>query len=146
MTYGVVLWTLLPQGLSIRWFLKKLGLAGREEAEEAYGRIVAETMANRASLEELEKLQTEIVLPKHVRDELADKIRAEVSDLERQRHQLHEEHGARLEDQLSKAKLRLLAARQNAVRRAEEMGLVSGETARDLIARDQEEYGNSSED
>ena len=146
MTYGVVLWTLLPQGLSIGWFLKKLGLAGREEAEEAYGRIVAETMANRAGLDELEKLQAEIVLPKHVHDELADKIRAEISDLERQRRELHAEYGAMLEDQLRKAKLRLLAARQNAVRRAEEMGLVSGDTARDLIARDQEEYGNSSED
>ena len=146
MTYGVVLWTLLPQGLSIGWFLKRLGLAGREEAEEAYGRIVAETMANRASLDELARLEAEIVLPKHVHDELAEKIQAEISDLERQRYELHQEHGAMLEDQLSKAKLRLLAARHNAVRRAEEMGLVSGDTARDLIARDQEEYGNSSED
>lgn len=146
MTYGVVIWTLLPQGLTIGWLLKKLGLAGRGEAEEEYGRVVAEMMANRAGLEELDRLRTQIVLPENVHDDLIKKLLEENTDLETQRRELHEKYGSMLHEQLRKAKLRVLAARANAYRQADEMGLVSGSTVRWLSEKDLEDYGSSQDE
>ncbi len=146
MTYGVVLWTLLPQGLSIGWILRRLGLAGREESEEAYGRIVAETMANRAGLDELHALETEVMLPPQVHRELEESIRRDITTLEQQRTELHQQYGSMAENQLRRAKLRILAARHNAIREAEEMGLVSGDVVRELNEKNQEEYGERAED
>jgi len=141
MTYGVVLWTLLPQGLSIGWLLNRLGLAGRAEAEEEYGRVVAQIMADRAALDELTKLETESILPRHLVDTLSDRLWFEIDELEQKRHELHEQYGEMVEGLLKRARRRMLAARHNAIRRAQEMGLISDTTTRDLQEENIRRYG-----
>jgi septal ring factor EnvC (AmiA/AmiB activator) len=74
-------------------------------------------------------------------NELAAKIRADVSKLEKDLEDIQEQHGEMLEEQRREARLRLLAAQINAVRRAADIGVASEETVRELLTRLYERYG-----
>lgn len=146
MTYAVVLWTLLPQGLSMGWILKKLGLAGKEEGPEEYGRVVTRLLSNRAGLKELDKLRSESVVSRRVYDELFEHLSARIGELEQHLEKVHEEYGAMTNEERREVKLRILAARSNAIRDALESGIISESAARELQEDNLDEYSEKAPD
>lgn len=146
MTYGVVLWTLLAQGLTMSWLLRKLGLAGREEAGEEYGRIATQLLANRASLAEIDQLRRERLVSPRVLSDLEAELRTETEKLEEELEDVQDRSGDVLQEQKREACLRLQAAQHNAIRESFESGLVSSATARELETENARRYGERDEE
>lgn len=65
MTFGVVLFSLLVQGLSMDWVLRRLGILERGPAQLEYERRHARAMASRAGQDHLEKLRGAGLLSPH---------------------------------------------------------------------------------
>jgi CPA1 family monovalent cation:H+ antiporter len=68
MTFGVVLFSLLVQGLSMDWVLRRLGIIERGPAQMEYERRHARAMASRAGRDHLEKLRRAGLLSSHTWD------------------------------------------------------------------------------
>jgi monovalent cation:H+ antiporter, CPA1 family len=66
MTFGVVLFTLLVQGLSMDWLVKKMQLINRAESQDEYERRHARFVANRSASDHLEKMSQEGLLSAHI--------------------------------------------------------------------------------
>lgn len=83
MVFGVVLFSLIGQGLSMSPLLKKLGLVSQPaEALEAYQRLKARLLMGRQALEQLEKMsQRGAVLP-WVAEKVRSDLTREVSEAE----------------------------------------------------------------
>jgi CPA1 family monovalent cation:H+ antiporter len=145
MTYGVVLWTILPQGLSMGWFLKKLGLAGAREVSDDYGRIVTQLLADRAALKEIENMGEEHTISRRIYAEITTDLRMEIASLEQQLEDMQEGMAEMTAEQRREAYRRLIAAQQNAMRHAWETGIASDDTISELIARLYERYNINEE-
>jgi CPA1 family monovalent cation:H+ antiporter len=70
MAFGVVLFTLLVQGLSMRPFIRKMGLITRRENQDEYERRHARSVMSKAAYERLETMQRNGILSEHVWDSL----------------------------------------------------------------------------
>ena len=66
MSFGVVLFTLLVQGLSMEPFVKRLQLIRRSDIQESYERRHARFVANRSASDHLEKMSRQGLLSTHV--------------------------------------------------------------------------------
>lgn len=140
MTYAVVLWTLLPQGLSMGWVFRRLGLAGREAAGEEYGKLVSRLLADRAGLAELHKLREQGIVSQRVYTQISEKTQTRMNETEAKLDRLQDEYGQMASEQMKRAKLRMLAAQQNAVRDAADVGIASESAARELIDEFYQQY------
>lgn len=145
MTYGVVLFTLLPQGLSIGLVLERMGLVGREEAGKDYERVVTMHQAKVAGMAELEKMREEGLASQRLYLEFAQRARTEIQETAKDLEECQEEHGEMMEEQRREIRHRLLAAQQNAIRQALLSGVASDDTARELISQLYLEYGDQGE-
>lgn len=141
MTYGIVLFTLLPQGLSISWMLKRMELVGEEETGREYERLATLHQARLPGMAELEKMRVEGLVPQRIYDEFAHKMKTEVQETERALDKCQQERGEMLEEQMREVRQHLLAAQQNAIRQAMLSAVTSDVTARELLADLYEEYG-----
>jgi CPA1 family monovalent cation:H+ antiporter len=61
--FGVVLFTLLVQGLSMQWVIKKLGLIGDQPLYQIYSELLARKVALQRVLDYLKKLEPTTVVP-----------------------------------------------------------------------------------
>lgn len=125
MTFGVVLFTLLVQGLTIERLIRRLGLAEKSEAALDQQRGQARLYANRAAQRELARLRDEGILfgdlwsamDKHYDTEI------ETSREQLRRHlQIHPELEA---DMYLTARVDALRAERQALQDAARRGLIS---------------------
>lgn len=65
MTFAVVLFTLLTQGMTMEWLMRRLGIIRRIEAQEEYEKRHARALAARAAYEHLERLHQEGLISSH---------------------------------------------------------------------------------
>ena len=65
MTFGVVIFTLLVQGLSIGTLVRKLGISERSSVKEEYERRHARAIANQASYEHIEQMRQSGLISEH---------------------------------------------------------------------------------
>lgn len=65
MTFGVALFTLLVQGFSMDWFIKRLKLVQRSEMQDEYDRRHARFVAARASRDHLQKMYRRGLISEH---------------------------------------------------------------------------------
>jgi CPA1 family monovalent cation:H+ antiporter len=70
MAFGVVLFTLLVQGLTMRPLIRKMGLIKRRENQDEYERRHARSVMSKAAYERLETLQRNGILSEHVWESL----------------------------------------------------------------------------
>jgi len=70
MAFGVVLFTLLFQGLTMRPLIRKMGLIKRWENQDEYERRHARSVMSRAAYERLETMQSNGILSEHVWESL----------------------------------------------------------------------------
>ena len=135
MTFGVVLFTLLVQGTTIKWLLSKVGLTGTSESVIEHERRQGRVLAARAGRRELERLRGEGVLQAAVWSSLNELYDGELDSV-RSSLGLHFQANPELETEtFLKLRHDLLNAERTGLRDAVRSGLVSEEAA-DEIATD----------
>ena len=134
MTFGVVLFTLLVQGLTIERLIKRLGLAAKPVERVEQQRRQARIYAQQAGLDELERLHNQGVLFRDLYEAMADLYKGELaSDAEELRDHLR--RYPELEtDMYIQARTDTLRAERSALQDAARRGLIAEDVLRDLSA------------
>jgi len=81
MAFGVVLFTLLVQGITMKPFITRMGLIETSKAQTEYESLNARAVLARTSYKQLETMHQDGLLSKHVWDMLADPIKKHTSTL-----------------------------------------------------------------
>jgi len=132
MTFGVVLFSLVVQGLSVELFIKRSSIIRREPVVEDYEEKLGRAIAVKEGIREIRKL----LESGEIADEIAKKIRAELEGeadrLSKEIAILTREDVIKLQEK-AKVKRRVLLAQRSAVHRAMVRGIISEHIARKLI-------------
>ncbi len=137
MTFGVVAFSIVVQGLSVtpvmRWLGVKLG------DEDEYDRTRVRQMALAAASTELDGLRKAHFVSVPVYERLRSELNQDQEDVEGRVKQLHaeDESWAKEEERVTRA--RLFGAEKTAIQRALRDGLISHHTAEEMAARADEE-------
>jgi len=135
MAFGVVLFTLLAQGTTIQFLLKRLGLVERSrrriEREMRLGRL----FTTQAGLRQLERLHREGLLTDEMWAGLREDYRHAREQLVEEMHQLFIEHAELEREMLLQARREALQAERGALEDALRRGLLS-ETTYEELRRD----------
>lgn len=140
MTYGVVLSSLLVQGLTVEGIIKKLGLTSARQGERYYQQLLGENMSIHAACAELEKTAAQGLLTTGIVEQERTRLRNRQQELEKELAQIHVHQGHIAAAETKKARLISLMAQRNALKDAEASGIVTTEAAAEIIARLEEEY------
>ncbi len=140
MSFSIVLWTLIVQGITIKPLMSSLGIGGiRKETEQAYEVSLAESMGARVALESIERMYKSGLLSNEDRDQM-DLIyinRLQLAESDMRHHALDSKiHSQRLES----ARRELLMDQMTTIREAERSGLLSGAVARKALKTLDEEF------
>jgi len=133
LTFGVVLFSLLGQGLTIGPLLRRLGLTEKKTAVSDQQRLASETLACRAGLDEMERLAKKGVLPRAICETVAGDYRTRMGQIEEQVAELHLSSRDLLEQQLREARRLALLAEKTALQEAEREGLVDEEQLQPMM-------------
>ena len=132
LTFGVVLISLLGQGLTMTSLLKRLGLVGKQRGRDEYERRTGELMAAQAALDELSSMfARRIVTPavhERVRQTYVERIAAIESDL----RELHEQQTDIAQQEARALQKHLLAVEKHTIHTAYKDGLVDRDTFAEL--------------
>jgi CPA1 family monovalent cation:H+ antiporter len=82
-TFGVVLFSLLVQGVTVAPLLKRLGLGIHSSQETEFHRLASERLAVQAALHELEQLWVRELFPEWTIKALVEEYRDRLADVER---------------------------------------------------------------
>jgi CPA1 family monovalent cation:H+ antiporter len=135
LAFGVVLFSLLAQGLSIGPLLKWLGLTqGRSEAAD-YQRLAGEITACQAAIREVDRMQASGLFSRPVAEEVKKDYTKRREELETQIEALHLSDEALKERQTGEARRVALLAEKSALLDAQRNGLLDEADYRELIER-----------
>ncbi len=81
--FGIVLLSLVGQGLSLPWFVQRLKLSHRSESQQQIEELQAQLMTAKAAQDELDSLLKSGVLPKAVYEEMRSTYQVRVAAAER---------------------------------------------------------------
>jgi CPA1 family monovalent cation:H+ antiporter len=122
LVFGAVLFSLVVQGLSLPWLVKRLKLSRVSDIMQQAGELQIQLIASKAAQDELDRLLKSGVLPKAVYEELWASYQARVAKSERVLRDLYNQHRAgQLESDrsgLDAIRRRLLLAEKGAVNNA----------------------------
>ena len=137
MTFGVVAFSIVVQGLTITPLMGKLGIEAGEEDE--YDRTRVRQMAVAAALEELERLRATHQLTPPTYRRLHEELEQDQVQVEDRIKELHQEDAFWAEEEERVARSRLIRAERTAIQRAANDGLISHHTAEEMAAHADEE-------
>lgn len=83
LVFGTVLFSLVGQGLSLPWLIKRLKISSVSEVTEQSGKLQVQLIAAKAAQDELDSLLKSGVLPKAIYEELWASYQARVAESER---------------------------------------------------------------
>lgn len=118
LVFGAVLFSLVGQGLSLPWLVKRLKISRVSDGMEQAGTLQIQLIAAKAAQDELDSLLKSGVLPKAVYEELWASYQARVAESERVLRDFHNQHrGGQKSDRsgLDAIRRRLLLAEKGAV-------------------------------
>ena len=119
LVFGAVLFSLVGQGLSLPWLVKRLKISRVSDVMQEAGQLQIQLIASKAAQDELDSLLKAGVLPKAVYEELWASYQARVAQSERVLRDLYNQHRAgQLEGDrsgLDTIRRRLLLAEKGAV-------------------------------
>ncbi|MEG4456403.1 sodium:proton antiporter [Microcoleus sp. N9_A1] len=119
LVFGAVLFSLVGQGLSLPWLVKRLKISRVSDVMQEAGQLQIQLIASKAAQDELDSLLKAGVLPKAVYEELWASYQARVAHSERVLRDLYNQHRAgQLEGDrsgLDTIRRRLLLAEKGAV-------------------------------
>lgn len=133
MTFGVVLFTLLGQGLSMDPLIKRLGLIERSEAQIEYERRHARALAARAGVDHLSRLHRDGLISSHTWEELNPILRERVEALTNAVQEvLHEDPELEREEFVT-SRREMLRAQRSTLASLRRTGVISDESYEDLV-------------
>lgn len=133
MTFGVVLFSLVLQGLSLELILRGSPLVRKHELRLAYEEKLARAIANKAARREIERMLEEGEVSRKVGEEVISALEGEAERLAREIAQLVEKDLGIQKEERFTALRRSLEAQKSAVREAVVRGLISEEVARRVV-------------
>lgn len=131
LTFGVVLFSLLAQGLTVGPLLQRLGLTGRKRETE-YRHLAGQLLGARAALAELERLRQRGLVSRALCEPLTQENQERIEHLEGQIAQLHVDNETLVEQQSRELRSRLLAAEKSAIQDARRNGVLNDDELRHL--------------
>jgi len=130
--FGVVAFSLLAQGLTIRPLLERLGLVERTEIAAQYERELGRSISIRAALEELESLHDSGEISEVLYEDLREGLEAQRGEVRQRLSDYFGQHDVIRRSQSLTAQRRILSAQRSAIGDAFRRGLLSEHTFRDL--------------
>jgi CPA1 family monovalent cation:H+ antiporter len=138
MTFGVVAFSIIVQGLTVKPLIRLLGIGTGRESD--YDRAKVRQMGLASAQEELERLASEHLIStavhERLRASLAERMEASASEL----RDLTAADPGLSGEETRLARLRLVAAEKGAVQRAANDGLITAQTAERMLATLDERY------
>jgi CPA1 family monovalent cation:H+ antiporter len=132
MAFGVILFTLLAQGTTIRFLLERLGLAERPPYQKAREMRLGRLFAARSGLRRLEQLHREGLLPEEMWIGLREDYHQAQTRLTDEINQLFAEHPELEREMLLQARREALRAERGALGDALRRGLLSEQVYEEL--------------
>lgn len=126
--FGVVLLSLLGQGLTFRPLLTRLGLTGPGEEVRRFEDVYARGLALRSSLDELETMRRRGEIAAPVYEALRDELGNDLEQIEDRMREIALDSDAARARQIQRTARRLAAAQRAAIRDAIRRGIISQET------------------
>lgn len=135
MTFGVVLLSILVQGLSMSWLLRKLGVAGGVSLDRrAYERERGGLRAAIAAVDELAAVERERTAGAALRERLRLEYRARIEAAEKRIDDLHLAEATLRDEDEKSCRRRLLVAERDAVIQAAHKGMVGADVLHELLS------------
>lgn len=136
MVFGVVLFSLIPQGLSISWFLKILNLGQSLSPElNRYQFLKAKLRTAKGALESLFTLQNQGEVMTPVAKELREELEAEIEEAQNELEELHVSNEVILLEDKVETKTQLLKQRKVMLEELASKGAISNDTENELGAQ-----------
>ncbi len=132
LTFGVVLFTLLAQGLTIRTVMERLGLLATETSRHDYEMSTGELQATEAALRELAALRRADLVDQDIAARLEGEYAGRRRELRERLATLSQGTAPEREQEVA-AMRRLLQVERDAVRQAHARGVLSYATERELV-------------
>lgn len=133
LTFGVVLLSLLVQGLTMKPLLRQLKLTRLESKRADHGRLASQILAGEAALEELERLKKRKVLSSITYERLVNEYREKLKQLRNEIDILTLADESLKQAQEKEARRMALLMEKSTLREAERNGLLEEEDLQDLI-------------
>jgi Na+:H+ antiporter len=130
-TFGVVAFSLIVQGLTIKPLLRVLGLCATTESE--YDRAKVRQIALASARGELDELLSSHVVSAPLHAQLRQELDSSLAQAEAHIAEMYTEDTARAHGEIRTARTRLSAAERGAIQRAFYDGLISQQTAASMI-------------
>ncbi len=135
LTFGVVLFTLLVQGLTMSPLVQRLGLSSDDPRQEAYQAKRAKLMMLRAAWNELRRLEEDSVLPPRIFAQLNAEYRAAGQQIDDELDQIYQSHSELESQELRIIRAQLLRIERTMLQELQRQGLVSNNTVQLLAAQ-----------
>jgi CPA1 family monovalent cation:H+ antiporter len=132
LTYGVVLFSLLVQGLTMRPLLTWLGLIGDDQQRQIYHARRAELLLLRAGRRELRRLEEDAVLSPRVYAQLDAQYRADGAQIESALDGLYNDQSAFEAEEQRSTQIHLLQVERSMLQELRRQGLIDDDTSRKL--------------
>ena len=126
LTFGVVAFSMIVQGLSMKSLIRVLGISTVKEDET--DRIRAQQIAVSSARSELNDMLRTHILSKPVYEKLGRELDARLVTLSEEIAEIYNKDAGRVESEVETAKSRLLAAQKSALEDAVRDGLISSQT------------------
>ncbi|MBV9469300.1 MAG: Na+/H+ antiporter [Abitibacteriaceae bacterium] len=134
-TFGVVLASLLLQGLTVGALLRQLGLAQTaNKVSDEQRRLAGEIVACEAAIAELDKLKEQDSYPNTTVESLLRHYQERLNQLQETMQTLYPQHDVLQEEQASKARRAALLAAKSAFQESERRGWLEAEDWQDIAA------------
>ncbi len=134
MTFGIVLFTLLGQGLTMESLMRRLGLIVRSEEQIEYERRHARALAARASYDHLERLHSDGLVSSYTWDRLQPLLRQRSEALTTAVQQVLRQAPDLEVEEIDPARREMLRAQRSMIATLRRDGVISEETQNELVA------------
>ncbi len=135
LTFGVVLFTLLVQGLSMGPLVQRLGLSGDDQRRQDYRARRAQLMMLRAGWRELQRLEDDAVLPPRIYAQLDAEYRAAGQQIDTQIDQLYDSEADLESQELRAVRTQLLRIERTTLQELQRQAFVDSQTVQMLAAQ-----------
>jgi monovalent cation:H+ antiporter, CPA1 family len=133
LTFGVVLFTLLVQGMTALPLVTRLGV-GKAATSHEYERLIAQLSAIEAAHREIRRLSASNVLHKYLAERLEDEYQQRIYTLHAYLDEIYHQEPLLAQRREQDVRLHLLRIERETVQSAAVQGQISEDTLRDVLA------------